>query len=462
MSVKRKYNKADIHISGQYVPAKKGKFIVDAEYVRDDRTNKSLLESLEQIDETVEETAETAAEASQEINERIDNMFDDGKIKSDLLPSYVDDIIEGYYYNGAFYLDSEHTQEIQGESGKIYSDIGVTPAIDYRWGGSAYVVHHAQADWNQSDATAPDYIKNKPTIPDAQIQSDWNQIDNSALDYIKNNPLPIVEFKKQSSGSYYDLLTNITLSDYKNKSLYIIVYNNNNTIYFCGVGNVADYSVIDITGVITNDLRVIEHFNIYSSSNAYFITKTQFKDIRVPDLEHISYVSYLQKIPYNNTNYCNIAINSALNKYQQTISLLFISDCSVYSNYNDVKDLEVYISCFDNTNLNKSYKLLLNNNPIILKDINKSLIFFHIGNPLNNSADIISISKIETPNSFGYFKDVFNKVHELSALTDLDDLITNTALIKDHTYYITGGTDVYLATSNATCIKYSGSVYPVI
>ena len=29
-----------------------------------------------------------------------------------------------------------------------------------------------QADWNQSDDTADDYIKNKPTIPDAQIQSD--------------------------------------------------------------------------------------------------------------------------------------------------------------------------------------------------------------------------------------------------------------------------------------------------
>lgn len=45
-----------------------------------------------------------------------------------------------------------------------------------------------QSDWNQSDDTADDYIKNKPTIPDAQIQSDWNQSDSTAKDFIKNKP----------------------------------------------------------------------------------------------------------------------------------------------------------------------------------------------------------------------------------------------------------------------------------
>lgn len=45
-----------------------------------------------------------------------------------------------------------------------------------------------QADWNQADNTKEDFIKNKPTIPDAQIQSDWNQEDTSKADYIKNKP----------------------------------------------------------------------------------------------------------------------------------------------------------------------------------------------------------------------------------------------------------------------------------
>jgi hypothetical protein len=45
-----------------------------------------------------------------------------------------------------------------------------------------------QSDWNQSDNTEVDFIKNKPTIPAAQIQSDWNQSNNAALDFIKNKP----------------------------------------------------------------------------------------------------------------------------------------------------------------------------------------------------------------------------------------------------------------------------------
>ena len=49
-------------------------------------------------------------------------------------------------------------------------------------------ITQAQSDWDQSDSTAADYIKNKPTIPDAQIQSDWNQDNTLAKDYIKNKP----------------------------------------------------------------------------------------------------------------------------------------------------------------------------------------------------------------------------------------------------------------------------------
>ena len=46
-----------------------------------------------------------------------------GKIKSALLPSYVDDIVEGYYYNNAWYSDSAHTTRVYGQSDKIYVDL---------------------------------------------------------------------------------------------------------------------------------------------------------------------------------------------------------------------------------------------------------------------------------------------------------------------------------------------------
>jgi hypothetical protein len=44
-----------------------------------------------------------------------------------------------------------------------------------------------QSNWNETDATHIDYIKNKPTITNP-VQSDWNETDSSQLDYIKNKP----------------------------------------------------------------------------------------------------------------------------------------------------------------------------------------------------------------------------------------------------------------------------------
>ncbi len=78
-----------------------------------------------------------------------------GLIPSSQLPSYVDDVIEGYadvtvntttddsgytttttVING-FYSDEAHKNAITGESGKIYVDVATN--LSYRWGGTVYV-----------------------------------------------------------------------------------------------------------------------------------------------------------------------------------------------------------------------------------------------------------------------------------------------------------------------------------
>lgn len=59
-----------------------------------------------------------------------------GKIDSTYLPSYVDDVIEGYYYNSKFYTTSAHTTEITGETGKIFVDLSTNKT--YRYGGSSF------------------------------------------------------------------------------------------------------------------------------------------------------------------------------------------------------------------------------------------------------------------------------------------------------------------------------------
>ena len=62
----------------------------------------------------------------------------DGKVPSSQLPSYVDDVVEGYYYNGAFYKEAAHTSKITGETSKIYVDLSTN--LSYRYSGTTYVL----------------------------------------------------------------------------------------------------------------------------------------------------------------------------------------------------------------------------------------------------------------------------------------------------------------------------------
>jgi hypothetical protein len=77
------------------------------------------------------------------------------KIDSSYLPSYVDDVIEVANYAAL---------PVTGESGKIY--ITLDTGYLYRWSGSVYIkiAEQVQADYTQSNTSAVDYIKNKPTI----------------------------------------------------------------------------------------------------------------------------------------------------------------------------------------------------------------------------------------------------------------------------------------------------------
>lgn len=46
---------------------------------------------------------------------------------------------------------------------------------------------NVKPDWNAASGTAAE-ILNKPVIPAAQVQADWNEADDTAVDYIKNKP----------------------------------------------------------------------------------------------------------------------------------------------------------------------------------------------------------------------------------------------------------------------------------
>lgn len=90
----------------------------------------------------------------------------DGKVPAAQLPSYVDDVIEGYLSNGKFYKESAHTTEITGESGKIYVDL--SNGKTYRWSGTAYAEISASLALGETSATA---YRGKTAYDHSQVTS---------------------------------------------------------------------------------------------------------------------------------------------------------------------------------------------------------------------------------------------------------------------------------------------------
>ena len=75
-----------------------------------------------------------------------------GKVPASQLPSYVDDVIEGYLYNGRFYSDAAHEHLITPESGKIYTDLATDKT--YRWSGTVYTEISASLALGETSSTA--------------------------------------------------------------------------------------------------------------------------------------------------------------------------------------------------------------------------------------------------------------------------------------------------------------------
>ena len=120
-----------------------------------------------------------------------------GKVPAAQLPSYVDDVLEGYLSDGKFYKESAHTTELAAESGKIYIDIA--SGKTYRWSGSAYAVVSETLALGETASTAYRgdrgkiaYIHSQaahaPANAEQNVQSDWGVTDTASDAYIKNKP----------------------------------------------------------------------------------------------------------------------------------------------------------------------------------------------------------------------------------------------------------------------------------
>ena len=120
-----------------------------------------------------------------------------GKVPSSQLPSYVDDVIEGYLYDSNFYSDAQHTNEIAGESSKIYVDLtdGGQRQV-YRWGGSAFVAIPIGLALGETSSTA--YYGNKGA--DAYAHAVTNKGSEFYGGTVDNKIAGLFKFKTNDQG----------------------------------------------------------------------------------------------------------------------------------------------------------------------------------------------------------------------------------------------------------------------
>lgn len=104
-----------------------------------------------------------------------------GKVTAEQLPSYVDDVIEGYTSVNegvvTFYSDAEKTQPITGETGKVYVDVAATIDGSYRYTGSRF------AAIGTAVSTADKAINDANGNPIIETYATKDEVDLSAIKF---------------------------------------------------------------------------------------------------------------------------------------------------------------------------------------------------------------------------------------------------------------------------------------
>lgn len=97
------------------------------------------------------------------------DLDESGHVPASQLPSYVDDVIDGYYHEGLFYTDEAHQSQITPESGKVYVD--VESNITFRWSGTTYVPIGSDLALGETASTAYRGDRGKAAYDHSQIKS---------------------------------------------------------------------------------------------------------------------------------------------------------------------------------------------------------------------------------------------------------------------------------------------------
>lgn len=119
---------------------------------------------------------------------------------------------------------------------------------------------NVQSDWNVTDSSSDAFIRNKPTIVNP-VQSDWNQTNSSALDYIKNKPSVLGQGKDLVAG------TNVTLQQTSDSVIISAQYAGAtyNTQQISGSGHIMVSSTAQISTDLTDSGEIAAYFRCQGS-----------------------------------------------------------------------------------------------------------------------------------------------------------------------------------------------------
>ena len=213
-----------------YIKNKPENLVQDANYVHTDNNytteEKSKLSGIEAgAEANVQSDWSEADNSKDDFIKNKPTKVSDFQNDSGFITKDVDDLTN-YYKKSETYTQTEINNSLSGkvdkETGKGLSSNDYTDAEKTKLSGIAAGAEvNVQSDWQQSDNTKDDYIKNKPEnlVQDASyvhtdnnytsdeksklsgiaagaevnVQSDWNQASSSADDYIKNKPENLVQ-----------------------------------------------------------------------------------------------------------------------------------------------------------------------------------------------------------------------------------------------------------------------------
>lgn len=186
-------SQSDHAISNKAVAAQLGNFVS-----KTTKINGVALDS-ESITLTAD-TLNTISKDDKGVANGIATLDDAGKVPASQLPSYVDDVLEGYLKveDGKFYHEAEYTTAYTPEDGKIYVELSTNKS--YRWSGSTYVEIAGGVALGETEQTAYRGDRGKiaydhSQTPHAPADAEANVIDSIAVRNSDGNDIVTITHK---------------------------------------------------------------------------------------------------------------------------------------------------------------------------------------------------------------------------------------------------------------------------